>query len=99
MHMPLYARPAANAAGGTRVEPSRHLTAQGAGFKYTDSAHTDLAEKFKAMRAEQERRAAIAKNEAVRAAKFAKDHAAQHRLQLEDSATMPAVPRFLRVVG
>jgi hypothetical protein len=99
MNLPLYARPAANAAGGTRVEPTRRVAVQADQFKYTDSVHTDLAARFKALKAEQARRAAAAHTEAARAAKFAKAHAAQHSLLPDDSKTMPNVPRFLYAVA
>lgn len=86
MHLSIAARPAPNASGGTRCEPSRSLTA--VDFKYTPAIHTDLAGKFRQM-LEQQRAQAAAKATPRRA------KTAQKNLPLDAPADLSGVPRFL----
>ena len=61
-----------------RTEPSRSAVSQAAGFKYSDSHHTDLAKRFAAIRREQAR--------AQREAKAEEAERAQQQLELEPGA-------------
>ena len=71
-----------------RTEPSRSAVNQAAGFKYSDSHHTDLAKRFAAIR---RRQAQIARNAAALEATQA-----QQSLELEQGAQV--LPLFKQAI-